>query len=89
MARQTWIYLGAAAAVLVVAYLMFRPSSKPLFGGGVPATSGTAGVIDATGRAAGGLAKLWTAIFGGGSSSGDESLSTNFSGEYYIDRDVS
>lgn len=89
MAKKTWIYLGAAVAVLVIAYLMFRPSSNPLFGGGKPATSGTAATIDATGRAAGGIAKLWTAIFGDDSSEDDGFLSTNFSGEYYLDRDVS
>lgn len=87
MAKQTWIYLGAAVAVLLVAYLMFRPSGSSFLGGGRPATSGTAATIDATGRAAGGFAKLWTAIFGdsssGDSSSGDEP------GDSYIDRDVS
>jgi hypothetical protein len=88
MAKKTWIYIAVAAGILVAAYLMFRPSSGTTWlGGSTPATSGTAGVIDASGRAAGGLSKLWTAIFGG-SSSGDGSVSTNFSGDYYIDAGV-
>ena len=87
MAKKTWIYIGVAAGILVAAYLMFRPSGSSLLGSGTPATSGTAGTIDASGRLVGALGKAWSAIFGGGSSS-DGSLSTNFSGDYYLDREV-
>lgn len=86
MNRKTWIFVGIAAAVVLAAYVLFRPTARAWTGAGALPTSGTAGTIDATGRAAGGLAKLWTAIFGGSGESGGDSLSTNFSGDYYLDR---
>lgn len=72
---NTTKYILIGGAVLVVAYLLFSRSSGRLSTTArPPATTGGASYIDAAGRAAGGVAKLWEAIFGSddeGTNAGD------------------
>jgi hypothetical protein len=69
----TYVIVGGGAAILIL-YLVFSKSSPVKLGGKTATTGGTAGIIDASGRAAAGLSKLWDSVsktFTGGDDDGE------------------
>jgi hypothetical protein len=70
-----WYYWIALAVALLVAYELFSPKST-LKKSGSSSGSGTAGILNGAGVAAGGLAKLWDSVSSSWSSdnSGSDSV---------------